>query len=124
MNAQTELAFILRVLRLYERADNSDLFWRVEGGHVRFLANCSDTFEWATADAEEITPDDVDLLEQTLADLRAVSWEQDIWLSELYAARKRGLRPMNRWFSGGIAPGVLELFAACGPERESTFLSP
>lgn len=67
-------------------------------------------------------PDDLPLLHQCLADLREA--DDETLLPELYAARKRGLRPMRLWLYGGgrhkAVPGekALPLFEAAGPERD------
>lgn len=118
------LDYILRVLTVYERAESSDLMWRVEGDTVRFSAICSDTFGWALADAENIEVDDLELLERTLDDLQAADHYGDCWVSELFAARKRGERPMNRYMETITAPALRALFEQAGPERPSTFLAP
>lgn len=113
------------VLAIFDAADNHDgLFWRAGGDEpIRFYAKCSDTFWWATADAEVITPEDVPVLRQCLDDLRL--HDEPYLLGELFAARKRGMRPMRLWL--GIHPASsdrkpwksLDLFLACGPERNS-----
>jgi hypothetical protein len=118
------LDYILRVLTVYERAESSNLMWRVEGDTVRFSANCSDTFGWALADAENIEVDDLELLERTLDDLQAADHYGDCWISELFATRKRGERPMNRYMETITAPALRALFEQAGPERPSTFLAP
>ena len=90
-----------RVLHAFETADSySEVFWRVHpDGTTRFYALVNDTFHYATADAEEILPDDVDLLERCLADVVAVD---ETWvLGVLFAARKRGRLPI-----GGLPPGL------------------
>jgi len=116
--------YILRVLRVYERAESSELMWRVEGDTVRFSAFCSDTFEWGTADAENIEEADLELLERTLDDLQAADHYGDVYISELFSARKRGMRPMNRFMQIISEPAVHALFEQAGPERPSTFLAP
>lgn len=105
--------YVLRVLKIFQLADNQDLFWRVDGENVQFYANCSDTFAWATGDAEEITAEDLPLLEQTMVDLGGL--DESMWLSELFAARKRGCRPMREFMDSHMLPrSVAALFENCG----------
>lgn len=88
------------VLVLFGFPDGADvhggLFWRTDGGRVMFYADCSDTFAWGSADAEEILEGDVPLLRECFADVsrHGVEW----LLSVLFAARKRGTVPPDWWF--------------------------
>ncbi len=109
------------VLSLFDQADcHSDLFWRVEPERIRWFAMCSDEFWWATADSEEITEDDLPRLKQTFDDLAAL--DETLWLAELYAARKRGMRPqrasLKLYTKGATDDRLVNLFLACGPERD------
>jgi hypothetical protein len=90
-------------------ADNAgSLQWHTrDDGAILFSADCSDTFAWGTADSEQIDESDMPLLRRCFDDLRAVHGE---WvLGELYAARKRGERPMHRWMKRET-PDVQALF--------------
>lgn len=111
------LEFITRVLRVFWTADNEDtLFWRVDNNQPSFYVLCSDTFAWATADAEEITADNIDLLEQSIEDVKALGFDPVTWAFSLFCARVRHMRimPMIR-----IPEPLQEMFDACGPERIS-----
>jgi len=122
-----ELEFAYRLLELFEFEGTEGLWWRYGEGPddhtsesgLRFYAQCSDTFDWATADCEEITPERLPALEQAKTDLRNVDggWRNDMWLGELYSARVRNRRPM-RAFLKGLQPQVRALFEAAGPERD------
>lgn len=118
--------FVLRVLDAFYQADSYDsIFWRVNGNHVVFFANCSDFFYWATADAEEILPKDLHLLEKTLLELQDI--DCSYYLAELFCARKRGMRPQGAAYQGSLGLGTSEarkLFDACGPERETDLWNP
>lgn len=119
--------FILRVLQAFDRADSYDsLFWKARVDEpIRFFANCSDLFYWATADAEEILPEDLPLLEQTLEEL--IEIDERHLLAELFCARKRGMRPQGACYRGMYGfrnPEVRTLFDACGPERETDLWNP
>lgn len=111
------------VFAAFERADgNESLMWRVnmadEGRDLKLFALCNDVFFWATADAEEITADDVPLLEECLADLDKCA---DRWvtcyLAELFAARKRKLRPQKPFYKD-MPEDVAALFDACCTAEE------
>lgn len=121
------LAYLTAVLGAFADADYHDggLLWHVKDGRVHFFATCSDTFHWASADAEEITEADVPLLRQCLADLKTIKAEYE--LPTLFSARKRGMRPMSVYIdqyrrevlpaSARTFQGIVALFEACGPER-------
>lgn len=144
LNDPRHLEYVLVVLKIMEQADCFEsLLWRVKDGRCAFSLMCSDTFAWGCADAEEVTPDDVPLLWITWQDLKAIQDADRASaalcdLPELYAARKRCMRPMNAWMASqdgtrkkppGTAPKpewepVKALFQAAGPERDSTWGAP
>lgn len=109
------------VLAVYERADLYEgLIWRVlarEGGgwNVRLHATCNDFFHYATADAEEITAADIPALRACIADLEMTG--EPYYLPELFAARKRRLRPLPGKYEG-MDEGTRLLFDAAGTEEE------
>jgi hypothetical protein len=112
-------SYLFDVLQLYEQADNYDaLFWRSDGPEgLRFYALCNDVFAWAYADAETIEPEDLPLLRQCLSDLQAADETTgDAHLSELFAARKRQLRPQPAMYRH-LPQAVANLFDNAGPER-------
>jgi hypothetical protein len=109
------------VLSVFERADDYEsLMWRVdmrpapEPG-VKLFALCNDVFFWATADAEEIAAADLALLEACLADLAKA--REPYYLAELFAARKRKLRPQKPVYKG-MNEATAALFDACCTEEE------
>lgn len=109
------------VLDVFERADNMTeaLIWRIDmaaGPDVRLHAMCNDFFFWATADAEEITAADLPLLKSCLADLKQAD-DATYYLGELFAARKRHLRPQKPCYKD-MHPSVAALFDACQTEAE------
>lgn len=55
--------------------------------HFRLLVNCSDTFAWACADAEELKPGELKGLYDRV-------WEDPVWGSTFWACIKRNERPM------------------------------
>jgi hypothetical protein len=117
-----DVALAARVLEIYARADVQDsLWWNVRDGRIRFFAPCNDLFHWATADLEEITRENVETLEQAERDLAALEslsgGTESVYLSELFAARVRHMRPQRPCYKN-FPPGLSALFDACGPERD------
>jgi hypothetical protein len=114
---RAERDFLHAVLALAAKADlGGDLLWRLEDGRVHLAVDVSDVFAWGGADAEELSPDRVLLLERAYADLSAISGAAAAYTVDLFAARLRGMRPQ-----GAAYPSDAEaraLFDACGPERE------
>jgi hypothetical protein len=110
-----------RVLAAFEKADDFEsLMWRVTlkpycVTEIKMFAGCSDFFHLATADAEEITADDLPLVEQCVADLGGTG--EEFYLAELFAARKRKMRPLRSAYKG-MAPAVAALFDGCSTEEE------
>src|SRR4051812_33715963 len=58
---RAEHEFMERLLRVIEAAENNeDLLWREQSdGSWKFFVICNDVFWWATADLEEINPDNI-----------------------------------------------------------------
>jgi hypothetical protein len=113
--AAAEHEFLVRVLKIFSDADaHNDLLWWVRDDGPHMYANVSDVFAWGGADAEDITPDTLPVLEQALADLKAI--RQEHLVGELYAARIRKMRPQGAAYPAEAAAQAL--FNACGPERE------
>lgn len=133
-----KLAYIEAILDVVEEADaDSAVVWRGRDVDRRAIAVCSDFFGWAIADGEEILPGDVPLFQRCLQDLQEIEATfvdvtiGDIakrerndavataYLSELFAARKRQLRPMRAVYEDdhAIGPRTAALFDDAGPER-------
>lgn len=106
-------AFINHVLRLVARHDiHNSLFWTSD---LKFCVNVNDVFWWGTGDAEEITPENINALEQAILDCEKACDIGEVYGGWLFAARNRKLRPQ-----GASYPEERELwplFDACGPER-------
>lgn len=116
-------SFMLEVLKFFHDLDAHDmLWWRTDSEYapITFFVKCSDTFAWATADVEEIGPNDVETLTKAHADVMEIDRGGDqyysFWVPILFCARKRGLRPMPRL---KVPEELKVLFDACGPERTS-----
>jgi hypothetical protein len=110
-----ERNFIDRLLKLtYDYDDHWNTWWNVRDGQVRWFTNVNDVFYWGTADAERITAEDLDDLEQAYKDAEAVGSYRG---GMLWACRKRGMRPQTPYFKY-FSLDERDLFLACGPERE------
>ena len=114
--------FVMRVLRAFAppyASCTEDLSWSVTGDYapLTFLVDCSDTFDWATADSEPIGPADIDDLERAFADVRAAAGVgmPELEAPMLYCARRRGRRPMRLAYPEDTR--LWPLFDAAGPER-------
>ncbi len=108
---------VLRAFAVWPNESNDMLLWRTDGRYapITFFANCSDLFDWATADWEVITPENVGVLERAFEDVRALSRG---WLYEgvyLFCARVRGRRPQRPAYPKDER--LWPLFDACGPVR-------
>lgn len=117
--------YVLAVLDIAYRYDIGDqITWHVKGSKVEFAANCSDVFYWGSADAETIHPDDVAAFEKACADAKAADpVAGTVWAPELFAARKRGMRPQGACYKH-YPQAVADLFDACGPARATGLGNP
>jgi hypothetical protein len=118
---------IVEALRLIaESWSSEDFFFRLDkDGNVTILANCSDFFEWGTADAEEITADKLGVLADALHDLKQVqnyTFARE-YLALLYSARVRGSRPQGAYYEH-LDRSLWPLFDACGSERDVNLFNP
>lgn len=62
--------FVMRVLRATSFDLCDTIWWRTDGEYapVTFMVLCSDSFEYACADSEPVTPGNIGELEQAIAD--------------------------------------------------------
>lgn len=110
-----QFEYQIRVLRVFAAADIQDeLLWHDTPDGIRFTADVSDVFFWGCADGEPIDPEDVDALEKAYAD--CVEARSSMSTAELYAARRRGVRPQGAAYPVESA-AAQALMDACGPER-------
>ena len=69
------LEFLESVLRIFDPARpygdlSESILMLSRGGQTTFIVNANDLFAWATADGVEITPENLPMLWQALADVR------------------------------------------------------
>ena len=123
----------LRVAKVFNGFDGpgpDQLWWRTDEEYapLSVFADCNDVFVWACADNEEITAENIDILEQSLKDLQAVANAGhnstcEIWAGVLFACRIRKMRPQGAFYKL-IDKEAWSLFDSCGPERETGFGNP
>ena len=118
VSEMTNSDFVLDVLTLLDKYDDYDIFWRVENGQVRFWTNCNDLFWWATADGEELTPENLPILRQCYEDCKAACVIGTVYAQSLFACRMRGMRPQGAAYPKSD-PEMWALFDAAGPPRET-----
>lgn len=110
--------FVLKLLALVaEHDDHHSLFWRCDEKYapISFFVNCNDLFFWATADCEQVTPENLPVLEKAYQDARAV--DHEYMGGELFACRMRKMRPQRAAYRD-FAKELWPLYDACGPERD------
>ena len=81
------------------------------GDSIRVWLICNDLFMWACADAEEITQDNIELLESTYVELKKLGLEE--YTDILFCCRVRGKRPQIPYYKH-IDEKAQPLFDACG----------
>lgn len=122
--AQEQLDFLHELLRATQAADiTGELLWHTDGARIHVSANVSDVFAWGGADCEEITPENLAVFQQAIADLGAIHRFDEVYAPELFAARLRGMRPQGAAYPKERT-ATQALFDACGPARERGFGNP
>ncbi len=138
MNTSERLGFIERLLKAVERDYCDDLWWRTFsdgecGGHdtdLHFFVNCNDVFAWGCADCEEVTPENVRVLEESIRDCENAfdgtakhhgggTVEHLCYGPMLFCCRVRETRPQGAVMKDFKNPKVLALFDAVGEKREA-----
>ena len=117
------LAFILRLMRLINPMDCDDILWRTDSEYapVSFFVNCNDLFFWGCADAEDVTPVNIALLEDSYREVHAIQ-ESNYFSQALFCSRVRGMRPQGAAYPENES--LWPLFDACGPIRETGLGNP
>lgn len=108
---------IVEVLTIFTPDGRDHILWNLTDDGLVVFADCSDFFDWASSDFEQITHETLPLLRQCSADLQPWGEDGQDELNWLYAARKRGIRPMPEAMVL-IDERIRFLFEECGPERD------
>lgn len=123
-----------RVLRLSAFDYTEMVWWRLNEGdpeRVDFYVPCNDVFAWGCADLEQVTEENIDLLEQTLreGEEQFGPYNADLAFT-LFVARVRKMRPQDAWYNSALGKDSdehgwwRERFDAAGPERAQDFGNP
>ena len=96
----TDFDLIYRAFKIFNGFDgpNSDeLWWRtdIDGEQIRLLVNCNDLFWWGTADCEQLTYENIGLLESTYEECTK---DEKSRAHLLWIARIRRLVPQEPYF--------------------------
>lgn len=95
-----------------------ELYWYIdENDEVRAAVNVNDTFFWGVSDCEDVEAEDVPMF--TSASLIG----EGVYTADIYAARKRGMRPQNAVINHA-PPEVRKVLLEAGPERPVDFGNP
>lgn len=119
MGDDTTLDLILRAFRVFDGFSgpaSDGLWWRTDGEYapVTLLVSCNDLFQWASAECETLTAENVGVLEATHAELLAIDRELGRFADILFCCRVRGNRPQHPYYKH-IDERLHGLFDACGP---------
>lgn len=128
MTEQDKINLALRVMRVFDGFDGpgcDEVWWRTndEYAPVTMLVNCNDLFFWASADCEPVTAENIDLLEQTVAEVMAIDKTKIHLAPLLWVARVREMRPQGAYYKY-FPETLVPLFNAAGPERAIGLLNP
>jgi hypothetical protein len=112
---------VIEILAVFAEIDDFEsIFWNTKGEHspITLFVLCNDTFCWGSADAEEITIDNLSILKDAIRDVKEVdSVYGTIWAPTLFCCRVRGMRPQGPAYPKSKGRALWHLFDACGPER-------
>ncbi len=120
--------FLLRVFKAFNihpdnfLADGKELMWRTDGEYapLSLFVKCSDFFYWGCADSEDLTSENIHLLEVAMEDTAKAGLDTDDGLL-LFCCRSRKLAPMKAWMRQCTSEWTEEqknLFLNCGPQAE------
>lgn len=113
-NRNINLEFLLRVLHLTATIDNTDcIWWRTDGNYspVSIFVNCHGQFEAGLADCEELTPQNIHLLEEAITEVGPT--EPSLYVPMLFCAKVRKKCPRIEMYQN--SPSLREVFERCGP---------
>lgn len=112
-----DLNFILDFLGVIAEIDAcGEIWWRTDGkfAPVTFLINCNDLFYWASADCEEVNPENIHILKQAIEDSKELTDSHHALL--LFCARVRNMRPQRPYYKY-FSDGMKKLMDEAGPWR-------
>lgn len=109
---------VMKLLHATAFEYHDEVWWREDyKGRLLFYVGCNDLFYWGSADAEPITPQNLNSLIETIAEVEEIKGKYRAWDAfELWCCRQRKMRPQPPYYKS-IDSDLHELFNACGPER-------
>jgi hypothetical protein len=112
MTDSERLVFLSSLFDVVFEADIQESFFWNNG---TLAVNCNDFFWWGTGDCEPVTPENLSILKQVIADVDDTDeWLK--WAGLLFCARVRQMRPQGCCYPKDST--MIALFDACGPKRE------
>lgn len=127
--SETDPEFIVRLINLLAKHKAYDLtHWYPEAKEhpIRCFVNCNDFFYWGTADGEEVTPENIDVLEEAFREVVETPevdiYYESYWGAMVFCCKMRGMRPQGACYPS--KKYLWPLFDVCGPEREINLVNP
>lgn len=117
---QEKVDFVFKWLAMAQKWEmQDDFWWRCDNEYapVTIFVNCGDLFYWATADHEELTPENIDIYNQSMVDADAAYKFGHCYAFSLFCARVRKMRPQGACYKN-YPKELWPLLDACGPPRE------
>lgn len=104
--------------------DQPSLFWNIKPENLKpedkgfkFFVLCSDLFEWGCADSEEITMENLPLLEKAYQlEKEATGIKRGIYATTLFCCMSRKMRPQKPCYKNN-PEWLTKLFDEYGPAR-------
>lgn len=121
MNKKME--FLMKVLKLFADYElQGQLHWECEeeDDPISLSVNCNDLFWWGSGDSEDITPENIQVLEDSIKDCKKIKHSMVGHGIELFAARVRKMRPQGCCYPDRFPENkkLWPLLDACGPKRK------
>lgn len=110
MPSQEYVRFVLELLALTDRMGcHEELLWHRNRDHktvgdepIKFMMDCSDTFDWGSADGEPINIERMPLFRQAVEDVsQAIGGrdaEQGWYVTVVYCGRIKGRKPIHQYY--------------------------
>jgi hypothetical protein len=118
----TKFDLIMRAFKVFKGWSGpacDSLWWRTDDEYapLTLIVNCNDLFYWGTADCVVLDENNIDLLEKTVEDMKAIDPDNYTQADLLFCCRVRKMRPQIPYYKY-IDEQFYPLFNACGPERD------
>lgn len=115
--------FLIDLLEFLYQEDLQDMvWWSVIDRKPRFMITCSDIFFWGSADGEDITEENFDILKQSIKEVKEIDEYEVYQGCYLFVARVRRERPQGAAYPDN--KDLWKLFDTCGPEKPTGLGNP